>query len=196
VAEPAREPAVAASATPATSWPDPQWTDVLPPPVEPATEEPAPEEQPPDEVRYPIPPAARSSAPDANLAFGTPATALRMARPITRTPQAVSDLVIDPMSLRARLRLHAGLTALTIDERRLTLRIRLKRTRIPWSDVLGFQPHYEAAGAEGVTRGSVIALTTTGHVELPATRGSIAEVRYAQAMLDAYRIRAQLAQHN
>jgi hypothetical protein len=116
--------------------------------------------------------------------------------PTAWTPQPVSDLVLDPMSLRPRLQLRAGMTALTIDERRLTLRTRVKRTRIAWEDVLGFQSSFEAAGPDGVTNGSVVAVTTVGPVALPATRGSVAEVRYAQAMLEAYRIRAHLAHNN
>ncbi len=186
-------PATPPPATPPSpAWPGPQWTDVVPAPVPTATES----QPPPDQVRYPIPPAAHPSTPDDNGGFAQPASALRMPRPTAWTPQSVSDLVIDPMSLRRRLRLHAGLTALTVDERRLTLRTRIKRTRIPWTDVLGFQPNYEPAGSEGITSGSVVALTTVGPVPLPATHGSVAEVRYAQAMLDAYRVRAQLAQHN
>jgi serine/threonine protein kinase len=178
---------------PAPAWPGPQWTDVVPAP--PPTPTPA-ESEPPEPVRYPIPPAAHASTPDDNGGFAQPASALRMPRPTAWTPQSVSDLAIDPMSLRRRLRLHAGLTALTVDERRLTLRTRIKRTRIPWTDVLGFEPNYEPAGSEGITSGSVVALTTVGPVPLPATHGSVAEVRYAQAMLDAYRVRAQLAQNN
>jgi hypothetical protein len=186
--------------------PDPEWTDILPGPDEPEPQsapdeavEPAPESAPeepvepqPDDVRYPIPPAAHSSAPDANVAFAAPAAALRMAWPPTPTGQSGTDLVIDPMSLRGRLRLHAGVTTMTIDERGLTLRTRLKRTRILWTDVLGFQPQYDVVGADGVTNGSVVVVTTTGPVVLQATRGSLADVRYAQAMLEAYRIRAQL----
>ena len=99
------------------------------------------------------------------------------------------------MSLRRRLRLHAGLTALTIDDRCLTLRIRATRTRIPWTDVLGFEPRNEAGDDQAAPRGSLVVLTTLGPVELPATRGSLAEVRDAHAMLDAYRIRAQMAQN-
>jgi hypothetical protein len=115
-----------------------------------------------------------------------------MPPPQTRAPEPANDLIIDPMSLRGSLRLHAGVTTLTVDERGLTLRTRMKRTRIPWTDVLGFQPQYEAAGAEGITNGSVVAVSTTGPVELRATRGSVAEVRYAHAMLEAYQIRARL----
>jgi hypothetical protein len=151
-----------------------------------------PVEPQPEQIRYPIPPAAHSNAPDPNLAFGAPATALRMAWPLTPNAQSGTDLVIDPMSLRGRLRLHAGVTTMTIDERSLTLRTRFKRTRIPWTDVLGFQPQYDVVGADGVTNGSVVVVTTTGPVVLQATRGSLGDVRYAQAMLEAYRIRAQL----
>lgn len=85
------------------------------------------------------------------------------------------------------------MSALSIDDRRLAMRIGIKRSRILWTDVLGFEPRVEAVDNEGVPSGSLIALTTTGAVELPATRGSLAEVRYAHAMLDAYRARASLA---
>ncbi|PZS20528.1 MAG: hypothetical protein DLM57_01240 [Pseudonocardiales bacterium] len=117
-----------------------------------------------------------------------------MPRPPQRVRQFGGDIVIDPMSLRRRLRLHAGMSALTVDDRRLTTRSRAKRSRIPWTDVLGFEARVEAVDAEGVSSGSLIALTTLGAVELPATRGSLAEVRYAHAMLDAYRVRAHLTQ--
>jgi hypothetical protein len=147
------------------------------------------------DVDYPVPPVAFRGAPDQSGALGEPAAALRVARPAARVPQFVGDLVIDPMSLRRRLRLHAGLTALTIDDRCLTLRIRATRTRIPWTDVLGFEPRNEAGDDQAAPRGSLVVLTTLGPVELPATRGSLAEVRDAHAMLDAYRIRAQMAQN-
>lgn len=99
--------------------------------------------------------------------------------------------MIDPASLRRRLRLHAGMSALTVDERRITLRSGGSRRHIPWPDVLGFEPRYDGPGADGVMYGCIVAITTLGPVPLPATRGSVAEVRYAHAMLDAYRIRAQ-----
>ena len=162
------------------------------------TEEPSSEPEPvahpeASHVSYPIPPAALPVGPEPSL--GHPAAALRMSRPAAGMPQFVGDLVIDPTSLRRRLRLHAGTTALTIDDRRLTLRVRAKRSRILWADVVGFEPHMDATDGDGYPRGSLVALTTLGPVELPATRGSLADVRYAHAMLDAYRIRAQLMQN-
>ena len=168
--------------------------DVAPPLIEfvPAASAPPPATA---DVDYPVPPAAFRGAPDQSGALGEPAAALRVARPPARVPHFVGDLAIDPMSLRRRLRLHAGLTALTIDDRCLTLRIRARRTRIPWTDVLGFEPRNEAGDDQAAPRGSLVVLTTLGPVELPATRGSLAEVRYAHAMLDAYRIRAQMAQN-
>jgi hypothetical protein len=168
--------------------------DVAPPLIEflPAASAPPPATA---DVDYPVPPAALRGAPDQSGALGEPAAALRVTRPPERVPQFVGDLVIDPLSLRRRLRLHAGLTALSIDDRCMTLRIRARRTRIPWTDVLGFEPHYEAGDDQAAPRGSLVVLTTLGPVELPATRGSLAEVRYAHAMLDAYRIRAQMAQN-
>jgi hypothetical protein len=145
------------------------------------------------EVRYPIPPAARGDSSEPADTFAAPAAALRMPPQPARAPEPADDLAIDPMSLRGSLRLHAGVTTLTVDDHGLTLRTGMKRTRIPWTDVLGFQPQFEPAGAEGITNGSVVAVSTTGLVELRATRGSVAEVRYAHAMLEAYQVRARLA---
>jgi serine/threonine protein kinase len=179
-------------------WPEPQWTEIdtgVPhsvPPAEPPVAPPTPGPGP--EVSYPIPPAGMPALPDQDT-FGAPAAALRVPRP-ARMQQFGGDIQIDPMSLRPRLRLHAGLSALTVDERRVSMRVGVKRSKIPWTDVLGFEPRVERVDDDGVPSGSLIALTTTGPVELPATRGSLAEVRYAHAMLDAYRARAQLAQRS
>ncbi|MDT4985388.1 MAG: hypothetical protein QOF95_2878, partial [Pseudonocardiales bacterium] len=178
-------------------WPEPLWTDTAAavpasaPPPEPAPVAPPVPSQETD-VSYPIPPAGLSPLPDQG-AFGAPAAALRVPRP-GRLQQFGGDIQIDPLSLPRRLRLHAGMSALTVDDRRVSMRVGLKRSRIPWTDVLGFEPRVEAVDDEGVASGSLIAVTTLGPVELPATRGSLAEVRYAHAMLDAYRARAQLAQ--
>jgi hypothetical protein len=178
-------------------WPEPLWTDTAAavpasaPPPEPAPVAPPVPSQETD-VSYPIPPAGLSPLPDQG-AFGAPAAALRVPRP-GRLQQFGGDIQIDPLSLPRRLRLHAGMSALTVDDRRVSMRVGLKRSRIPWTDVLGFEPRVEAVDDEGVASGSLLAVTTLGPVELPATRGSLAEVRYAHAMLDAYRARAQLAQ--
>jgi serine/threonine-protein kinase PknK len=199
---PAEVPAPAEVRAPAEEpdllpWPEPLWTDIaaavpqsaLPPEAAPAAP-PAPRQE--AAVSYPIPPAGVSPLPDQG-AFGALAAALRVPRP-GRLQQFGGDIQIDPLSLRRRLRLHAGMSALTVDDRRVSMRVGVKRSRIPWTDVLGFEPRVEAVDHEGVASGSLIAMTTLGPVELPATRGSLAEVRYAHAMLDAYRARAQLAQ--
>ncbi|MDQ2750592.1 MAG: protein kinase [Actinomycetota bacterium] len=174
-------------------WPDALWTDTAAADAEGerAPESAAPSSPAPDaEVNYPIPPAGVAPGPDQG-AFGAPAAALRVPRP-GQMQQFGGDIHIDPMSLRRRLRLHAGMSALTVDDRRVSMRVGAKRSRIQWTDVLGFEPRVETVDDEGVPSGSLIALTTLGPVQLPATRGSLAEVRYAHAMLDAYRLRAQL----
>lgn len=145
------------------------------------------------DVSYPIPPAALPGPPGQGGAHGEFAAALRMTRPAARLPQFMGDLAIDPMSLRRRLRLRAGMTTLTIDDRGMTLRIRTRRVTIMWTDLWGFEQRFTAPGGQTVPNGSLVALTTLGPVELPATRGSRAEVRYAHAVLDGYRIRAQTA---
>jgi hypothetical protein len=173
-----------------TSWPNAQWTEVVRPTFD---RIPVASGAQPPESNYPIAPAALPSAPDEDVS--QPANALRMARPKTGAPQSVGDLAIDPASLRQRLKLHAGGAALSVDDRRLSVRGGADRKHIPWTDVLGFEPHWEGAGPDGVMRGSIVVMTTTGPVPLLATRGSVAEVRYAQAMLDAYRARAYLAHY-
>jgi len=176
---------------PETSWPDPHRSRVAAVPLDPGPAAPPP----PSHVSYPIPPAAIAPADEEHSASDQAAAALRWPRSPERSRPFGGEMVIDPMSLRPRLRLHAGLSALRVDERRLTLRVRTKRRRIPWTDVLGFESRAATVDDDGVQSANLVALTTRGTVDLPATGGSLAEVRYAHAMLDAYRIRAQLAQN-
>jgi hypothetical protein len=143
------------------------------------------------DIGYPIPPAALPGPPSQAGPLGELAAALRMTRPAAPAPQFTGDRVIDPMSLRRRLRLRAGLATLTADDHWLTMRIRATRSRILWADIWGFEQRFTAPGGQTVPNGSLVALTTLGPVGLPATRGSRAEVRHAHAVLDAYRIRAQ-----
>lgn len=145
------------------------------------------------DVSYPVPPAGLPGGPGRGGAPGELAGALRITRPAARVPQFMGDLDIDPMSLRGRLWLHGGMSTLTVDDRRMTLRIGTRRSRILWTDIWAFEQRFKAAGGQTVPRGRLVALTTLGPVELPATRGSRAEVRHVHAVLDAYRIRAQTA---
>ena len=113
----------------------------------------------------------------------------------TVTPaQFVGDLAIDPRSLRPKLTVRAGLSALTADDRQLVLRTKLRRERLPWSMVSGFEPRFPDGESEPSAAGVLFAITPAGGIELPATRRRAAGLRHVHALLEAYRIRAlQLA---
>jgi hypothetical protein len=96
------------------------------------------------------------------------------------------------MSLRPRATLRAGLSAVSVDEHHLIERINLRRNRIPWSHVYGFEPQTEVAVNGAATHGLLVALTSRGPVPLRGTRRPVAELGHLHALLDAYRVRAQV----
>jgi hypothetical protein len=95
---------------------------------------------------------------------------------------------LDPLALRRRLTVRAGLSALTVDESALRLRRWWRRVEIPWSEVTGF----EESAASGGQTGRLVARTAAGSVPLPATRRRLAELHDLHTVLDAYRRRAEL----
>ncbi|MGI8677295.1 MAG: protein kinase domain-containing protein [Jatrophihabitans sp.] len=103
-------------------------------------------------------------------------------------PQPHADLAIDPMSLRRRVTIRSGARALVIDEQRLVLRSWWRKTELGWSEVLGFEVGFESSGGGG----HLVAMTRTGPVELPTTTRSSADLRYVQALLEAYRRRSNM----
>jgi hypothetical protein len=107
-------------------------------------------------------------------------------------PQFVGDISIDPHSLRPKLTVRAGLSSMTVDENQLVLRSMLRRERMPWSQVTGFEPHFPDGDTGPTAKGVLVALTPAGAVELPATRRLAGELRHVHALLDAYRVRAQM----
>jgi hypothetical protein len=109
----------------------------------------------------------------------------------TSSPHFVSDLSLEPMSLRPTATLRAGASAVSITEAHLRLRTWFRRSTIDWADVEGFEAQLDASDTGPAATGQIIALTTLGPVELPGTRRSVAELRYVHALLAAYRIRAQ-----
>jgi hypothetical protein len=141
----------------------------------------------PDRSQYPIPPAIADDPADA-ASGPVPTWAFRAPAAPARAPgEAVGDLTLDPMSLRRRVTVRSGASALTVDETRLVLRSWWRRREIPWPEIAGFEPRFE--GTDG--RGSrLVALTAAGPLELPATRRPPADLRYLAALLDAYRQRA------
>jgi hypothetical protein len=98
------------------------------------------------------------------------------------------------MSLRRRVTIRSGASALVVDDERLLLRVWWRRSEIPWADVLGFEPRFEGVSASG-SGGRLVALTRGGPVDLPATKRSMADLRYVHALLDAYRQRGQYPSH-
>lgn len=147
----------------------------------------APESPP---VQYPIPPAA-AAAGDGPAEADVPRWVARTAVP-TPDPGAVGDLSLDPESLHRRCTVRSGLSALTVDDEYVTLRNGLRRIRLPWRDVLGFEAQLHQRDARGSSpSASLVALTVAGPVELPATRRPVAELRDLHALLDAYRFRAR-----
>jgi serine/threonine protein kinase len=100
--------------------------------------------------------------------------------------QPVGDLTLDPASLRHKVTIRSGATSLTIDEGRLVSRRWFSRTEIRWPSVHGFETCFD----QGSGNGYLVVHTDRGPVELSATRGSSADLRYVQALLAAYRQRA------
>ncbi|MGH3494269.1 MAG: hypothetical protein ACRDQ1_13710, partial [Sciscionella sp.] len=72
------------------------------------------------------------------------------------------------------------------------LRSMLRRERMPWSQVTGFEPHFPDGDNGPMSKGVLVALTPAGAIELPATRRLAGELRHLYALLDAYRVRAQM----
>jgi hypothetical protein len=168
-AEPvAAEPVAEAEPTPAAE-PAPEPPPFAQPPFEMPATEPTPPQSPAVPVWAVRPPVS-----------GAPLS----------TPQFVSDLSLEPMSLRPRATLRSGASAVTITEQQLRLRTWLKRSTVEWADVEGFEVQTDSESGPTVT-GQIVALTTLGPVELPGTRRPLAELRYVHALLAAYRIRAQ-----
>jgi homeobox protein ESX1 len=148
--------------------------------------EPADENQ-----QYPIPPAYNDDRDQ--LTGPVPTWAFRAPSPTSTAaaaPALVGELTLDPMSLRRRVTIRAGASSLTVDESKLLMRAWWRRSEISWSDVQGFEPRFDGASASG--GGRLVALTHSGPRELPATKRSLADLRYLHALLDAYRQRAQM----
>ncbi|HEU5266655.1 MAG TPA: hypothetical protein VFU35_08135, partial [Jatrophihabitans sp.] len=168
----------AAAAAPA-AMPEPAPAAGPPPPVEP--------------LHYPIPPVDGDDQYDGPVSTGpVPTWAFRAPAeppPGVARPVPVGDLTLDPASLRRRVTVRSGAASMTVDESKLVLRSWLRRTEIDWADVHAFEPRFDA-GAEQASAGRLVALTTRGPVELPATHRPVGELRYVHALLDAYRLRA------
>jgi hypothetical protein len=111
--------------------------------------------------------------------------------PTAPDPTAPDPMAPDPMALEPRATLRAGLAAVSVDEHFLTERLSLRRNRIPWSHVFGFeiQPDTPAGAAPGF--GVIVAVTSRGPVPLKGTRRPIEELPQVHALLAAYRVRAQ-----
>jgi hypothetical protein len=110
---------------------------------------------------------------------------------LTAATPAVGEVPpVDPMSLRRRVTIRSGMSALSVDEARLVLRVWWRRSEIPWSEIEGFEARLEGRGASG--GGRLVVRTRSGRVDLPATKRPPADLRYLQVLLDAYRQRATL----
>jgi hypothetical protein len=107
-------------------------------------------------------------------------------------PQFVGDLAIDPSSLRPKLTVRSGLSRLTVDEHHLIQGSPLHKERLAWSQISRFELHFPSGDPAAQVPGVLVAITATGAVELPATRRPGGELRNLHALLDAYRIRAQM----
>jgi hypothetical protein len=144
--------------------------------------------------QYPIPPAFAED-PDDAPSGPVPTWGFRAPSPTPGVAgTAFADLTLDPMSLRRRATIRSGAAALSVDDTRLVLRSWWKRTEIPWSEIRGFEPRFEGTSASG-SSGRLVAITDNGPQELPATKRSLADLRYLAALLDAYRQRALLIAH-
>jgi serine/threonine protein kinase len=156
---------------------------------------------------YPIPPVAALDAPEPReprrplpgpppdvptWSFRAPGAMPATAAPAPiGAPQFVSDLSLDPLSLRRRVTIRSGANVLVVDDARILLRVWWRRTEIPWSDIVGFEPRFDGVNASG-SGGRLVVLTVRGAVELPATKRAMSDLRYVHALLDAYRIRSQM----
>jgi hypothetical protein len=173
------------------------------PPGAPVDPPPAAPPRAPEPVAPPvIEPAAAAPFAQASHAYSTggdaqavPVWAVRSPTPPVPDPfagpQFSADLSLDPMSLRRKATVRSGASSVQVDEDRLRLRTWFRRHEIPWSDILGFEAHYDSLDEVTSSTGHLVALTVDGPVELPGTVRSMGELRYVHALLDAYRIRAQ-----
>jgi hypothetical protein len=106
-------------------------------------------------------------------------------------PKAPDPMALDPMALEPRATLRAGFAAVSVDEHFLTERLNLRRHRIPWSHVFGFEIQPDAPAGAGPGFGVIVAVTSRGPVPLKGTRRPIPELPQVYALLAAYRVRAQ-----
>lgn len=106
------------------------------------------------------------------------------------SPQFHADVSFDPTSLRRRATFRAGASSVVVDEAHLRVRTWFRRTDIAWSDVLGFETRDDPSSVRA--SGLILARTRNGPVELAGTRRPGAELREVRALLDAYRIRANM----
>jgi hypothetical protein len=154
--------------TPPVQAPPPAPKFAEPKPAEP---KPAPPKAAPPKA---APPAAQSAAD------GTAGTA----------PRGIDAISIDPHSLRPSLTLRAGLDAVRVDAERVTIRTKASRERVAWSEVTRFESYIEGDPTDPDARGYLILRTVNDAIDLPATRGNVTELEHAQAVLEAYRLRA------
>ncbi|MGH8960723.1 MAG: serine/threonine-protein kinase [Jatrophihabitantaceae bacterium] len=187
--EPRPEPAPPPAPALARSW----WSPVA-----------GVERERPGGEQFPIPPAAPEDPPAPEPAVPSvpsvptvPTWAVRATTApsvpfVPSAPQFVGDISIDPHSLRPKVTVRSGLASMTVDENDLLLRSFLHRERMPWSQVSGFEPHFPGGDTGPTAKGVLVALTPAGAIELPATRRLAGELRHVHALLDAYRVRAQL----
>ncbi|MEO9139522.1 MAG: protein kinase [Jatrophihabitans sp.] len=138
--------------------------------------------RPPAGQQYPIPPAGLPKGPTSGA---VPTWANRV------PPQQQLDLRLDPNSLRRRMTIRTGVSALIIDEQQLVLRSWWRRRQIGWADVMGFEVRSDEPATMSAD-GRLVAITRNGRIDLPATRRASADLRYLHALLDAYRQRAQM----
>jgi hypothetical protein len=139
--------------------------------------------------QYPIPPVFAADEPADAAPPPVPTWAFRAPVAGAQPPGAVGfvgDLTLDPMSLRRRVTIRSGASALTVDDTKIVLRSWWKRSELAWSEITGFEPRLEGENGGG----RLVAVTPGGPRELPATRRSLADLRYLAALLDAYRQRA------
>jgi hypothetical protein len=162
---------------------------------------------------YPIPPAAWTpqrppedvpvfafrappqpeEAPAAPKPDEAPAAPAGDESPDSMAPDSMApdSMAPDPMALEPRATLRAGLAAVSVDEHFLTERLNLRRNRIPWPHVFGFEIQPDAPADPAPGFGVIVAVTSRGPVPLKGTRRPIAELPKVHALLAAYRVRAQ-----
>jgi hypothetical protein len=143
---------------------------------------------------YVMPPLVEQAprlVPVAPLASAAPAKSTRNVAPVF-----VGDTAIDPMSLRPSLTLRAGLDSVKVDGEQITIRNKASRERVLWGEVVAFETYIEGDPTDPDARGYLIVRTIGDAIDLPATRGNITELEHAQAVLEAYRLRANAQRPN